>query len=628
MSLIRLRDVSLSYGHASLLDNIQLAIEKGERVCLLGRNGQGKSSLLKIIAQVIEPDTGALEYTPGLQIAMLAQAVPVGAEKKSVFSVVVDGLGEAGQLILAYHELLNLAQLAPDDLLVNERLHRVHDAFDQTYGWGLQNQVEKTITRLDLDSDACFGSLSGGLKRRVLLAQALVSQPDILLLDEPTNHLDVESIQWLEQFLLQYDGTLIFVSHDRRFLKNLATRIVELDRGHITSCPGDYATYLKRKAEALSSEGKQQSNFDKKLAQEEVWIRQGVKARRTRNEGRVRKLEAMREERQQRRALMGKAHLKTQEAASSGKVVIEAKDISYRYDEAWIIRHFSTVMMRGDKIGILGANGCGKTTLLNLLLDQLEPTEGSVHHGTKLKISYFDQLRQRLDDDKSVLDNFAEGQSHVEINGKPQHVLGYLSRFLFSPEQARSPVKALSGGEKNRLLLAKLLAESMNVLVLDEPTNDLDLETLEILESMLVDYTGTLLLVSHDRDFLNNVVTSTLVFEGQNNIGEYVGGYDDWVRQRPKPAKKESVAAKPKEKQPQPAPAVKKISYQEQKELKTLPKKIEQLEKAIQKLHDAMGEPEYYQQDQAKIREHGQVLAEKEAALDKAYQRWELLDGL
>jgi ABC transport system ATP-binding/permease protein len=624
MSLIRLRNVCLSYGGPLLLDHIQLGIDKRERVCLLGRNGQGKSSLLKVIAGEIKPDSGEVEYQEGLKIAVLPQAVPEN-DKQSVFAVVIDGLGEKGELILAYHELLNLAQQAPDDSLINERLYRVQDALNHENAWGLENQVEKVISQMNLNGDDRFGDLSGGFKRRVLLAQALVSEPDVLLLDEPTNHLDIDSIHWIENFLLQFNGTLVFVTHDRRFLQRLATRIIELDLGQLTSWPGDYQTYLTKRAELASADAKHQSEFDKKLAKEEVWVRQGIKARRTRNEGRVRKLEAMRQERSQRRSAIGNANLKTQGTQASGRKVVETKHVSFLYQDEAIIKDFSTTVMRGDKIGIIGPNGCGKTTLLNMLLGKLKPTEGSVTEGTQLQVAYFDQLREQLDDEKTVLDNFAEGQSHIDINGSSVHVLGYLSQFLFSPAQSRSPVKALSGGEKNRLLLAKLLSKPSNVLVLDEPTNDLDLETLELLESMLVDYTGTILLVSHDRDFLNNVIMSSMVFEGEAKVTEYVGGYDDWIRQRPVPkkAKAEIKKEKPQKKEPQ-----KKMSFDEKKELKSLPKKIERLEAKVAELQKQMATPEFYQQSQEQIQKVTIELEGIESELEKAYERWSYLDEL
>jgi ABC transport system ATP-binding/permease protein len=621
MSLIRLRNICLNYGGPELLNKVQFSLDKGERVCLIGRNGQGKSTFLNVLAKTIEPDAGEVEYQQGLNVAVLPQSVP-GYEDKSVFAVVVDGLGEVGQLMLDYHEICQRAEVAPDDTAIHQRLSHLQASLDQHHAWGQNTQVEKVISLLKLTADDHFGQLSGGLKRRVLLAQALVDEPDVLLLDEPTNHLDIDAIAWLENFLLQYKGTLIFVTHDREFLQRLATRIIELDLGELTSWPGDYKTYLGKKAMALLAREKEQANFDKKLAQEEVWIRQGIKARRTRDEGRVRKLEAMRKTRSERPSVVGNAALRTQDVKRSGRLVVDAKAMSYHYDNdnQLIINDFSTRIVRGDKIGIIGPNGCGKTTLLNLLLGELKPTVGSVRLGTQLEIAYVDQLRGQLDDNKSVLDNLAQGRSHIEFNGGSQHALGYLSRFLFSPQQSRSAVRSLSGGEKNRLLLAKILSKPSNILVLDEPTNDLDLETLALLESMLVDYSGTLLLVSHDRAFLNNVATSTMVFEGDGRIAEYVGGYDDWLRQRPKPATVEKKV-KPKIIKP-------KDPQKARRELNQLPQKIEKLEKAVERLHEAMSAPGFYQQAPSEIEKKTSELAALEKKREEAYQRWDELEKL
>ncbi len=624
MALLNLRDICVSYGGPLLLDHVNFQINAGERLCLIGRNGEGKSTLMKLIAGEIVADDGLIECSQSIKIAKLAQEVPQNIEQ-SVYEVVAAGLGHVGQLLSDYHEVLSQLEAGEDVL---DQLEKVQHELESHDGWLLQQRVDSVLTRLDLDAELSFAGLSGGLKRRVLLAQALVTEPDLLLLDEPTNHLDIASIDWLEAFLLGYKGALLFVTHDRMLLQKLATRMIELDRGQLTSWPGDYHAYLRHKEEMLDAEASQRAKFDKKLAKEEVWIRQGIKARRTRNEGRVRELEALRKQAGERRMRSGTAKIQMQEAIRSGKLVVEVENVSFEYPEKICMRNFSTTIIRGDKIGIIGPNGSGKTTLLQILLGKLEPQSGRVELGTRLQVAYFDQLRSQLDEEKSVQDNVAENGDELMIDGKPRHVMGYLQDFLFSPERVRTPVKALSGGERNRLLLAKLFTKPANVLVMDEPTNDLDVETLELLESRLVAYTGTLLLVSHDRVFLNNVVTSTLVLEGEGQISEYVGGYDDWLRQRPQietkapvKEKKSQVAAKPESNKPV------KLSYKEQQELEALPQLIESLEKEQEALNQAMADPGFYKKEVDVIAESSSRLSAISDELAKAYSRWEILDA-
>ena len=529
MAGLQLREVTFSYGGANLLEGVSLQIQPGERIGLLGRNGAGKSTLLKLLEGSLKADSGNIERSPGLVITRLEQEVPTGTDD-TVFDRVAAGLGPQGLLLAqAVHFAAHAHAGSP---VSQAELDQLHLELDPERAWKLQHQIENAIERIGLEATARFETLSSGLKRRVLLAQALVSEPDILLLDEPTNHLDIDAIRWLEEFLLREQRTLVFVTHDRIFLQRLATRIVEVERARLFDWTCDYATFLVRKEAALAAEAQQEALFDKKLAVEETWIRQGIKARRTRNEGRVRALERMREERRKRRTQLGNVRLQAQDAERSGNIVIAAQDISHRFGECVVLQDFKTTIYRGDKVGILGPNGSGKTTLLRILLGQLKPERGTVRHGTNLQVAYFDQLRAQLDPDKSAIENVADGKESVLINGRPRHVIGYLHDFLFSGDRARSLVRYLSGGERNRLLMARLFTAPANVLVLDEPTNDLDAETLELLEELLVDFSGTLLLVSHDRAFLNNVVTSTLVFEGSGQVKEYVGGYDDWVRQR------------------------------------------------------------------------------------------------
>ena len=627
MPLITLNAVDFSVGGPLLLDKVDLAIEPGERIALIGRNGAGKSTLLKLLAGELKPDDGDMRVESGRCVTRLEQEVPQGASG-SVFDVVAEGLGDAGALLARYHHLIH------EEPIDTDALAEVQTQIEAVQGWSLDSRVEETLQRLDLDGDADFARLSGGMKRRVLLARALVSEPDLLLLDEPTNHLDIAAIDWLEGFLKQWSGALIFVTHDRRFLRALATRIVEIDRGSLTSWPGDWENYLRRKEERLNAEAQENARFDKMLAQEEVWIRQGIKARRTRDEGRVRRLKAMRSERAERREQVGKVRMDIADGQSSGKKVIDANAVSFSHGDKTLVRDFDTTILRGDRIGLIGPNGSGKTTLLKLLLGELQPDAGEIKQGTQLKIAYFDQYRATLREDWNAMENVAEGSDTVEIGGSKKHVLGYLQDFLFTPERARAPITRLSGGERNRLLLAKLFAQPSNLLVMDEPTNDLDVETLELLEELLADYPGTLLLVSHDRDFLDNVVTSTIVMEGGGRIGEYVGGYSDWLRQRPvtpvgavigntKPTPAPEAASPP----PPPALAKKKLGYKEARELEALPGRIEALENEVAERTQRMNDPSYFQRDAANVNADNAALADAQAALDAAYLRWQALEA-
>ena len=623
MPLITLQNVDYSVGGPLLLERVDLSIEPGERIALIGRNGAGKSTLLKLLAGEIKPDDGEVRVESGRRIARLEQEVPAGAHG-SVFDVVAAGLGELGALLAEFH---HLAHADPVDM---DALSQVQGRIESAHGWSLDQRVTEALERLSLDGDAEFARLSGGMKRRVLLARALVSAPDLLLLDEPTNHLDIAAIDWLESFLKQWNGALVFVTHDRRFLRALATRIVEIERGQVTSWPGDWDNYQRRREERLNAEVQENARFDKMLAQEEVWIRQGIKARRTRDEGRVRRLKAMRSERMARRELTGNVRMDLAQAESSGKKVIEAKDVSFAHGDLCLVRDFSTTILRGDRIGLIGPNGSGKTTLLKLLLGELQPDAGEVRSGTQLQVAYFDQYRAALREDWNAMENVAEGRDFVEVGGKRKHVLGYLQDFLFTPERARAPITRLSGGERNRLLLARLFAQPSNLLVMDEPTNDLDVETLELLEELLADYPGTLLLVSHDREFLDNVVTSTVVMEGDGQIGEYVGGYNDWLRQRPAAQAAAAVGAKADvaTAAATPSPVAKrKLSYKDARDLEQLPLRIEALEARIGALTERMHDPAFYQRDSAEIAAHGAELASTQAELDVAYARWMKLEA-
>jgi ABC transport system ATP-binding/permease protein len=592
MALLSLRNVSLAFGGPRLLDQVELQIEPGERVCLLGRNGEGKSSLLRLIRGEIEPDEGQVIRQQGLRVSFLPQDVP-RERTGTIADQVAEGLDDSDH-----------------------------------HATGSDHRVQAVISRMGLDPDARFEDLSSGMKRRVLLAQSLVSEPDILLLDEPTNHLDIDAIRWLEGFLPRAGGTLIFVTHDRVFLEKLATRIVELDRGQLYDWACDYPTFLKRREEVLHAEARQQGLFDKRLAQEEVWIRKGVEARRTRNEGRVRALKAMREQRLKRRDRTGTARIQAQEAERSGTLVIDAKGVGFGYGGDPVIQDLTTTITRGDKIGIIGPNASGKTTLIRLLLGEITALSGTIRHGTRLEIAYFDQLKATLDEEKTVQQNVSDYDT-IPINGQPRHVIGYLQDFLFAPERSRSLVKYLSGGERSRLLLAKLFTKPSNLLVLDEPTNDLDVETLELLESLLVEYQGTVLLVSHDRAFLNDVVTSTLSIEADGRVREYDGGYDDYMRQRsaelpPEPKSPAAAGNLPAS----PATARRKnLSFKERRELESLPSRIEQLESEIRGLHESMASPAYYKQDGAAIAQTKGRVAELEQELAVAFERWEALEG-
>jgi ATP-binding cassette subfamily F protein uup len=623
--LLRFRDLSLNLGSTVLLERAELTIDRGERVCVIGRNGAGKSTLLRLLDGQMQADEGEFQREPGLKVARLAQDVPPG-EPGSVFDVVARGLGEAGQVLAQYHALIASGS---EDMTSLGRLQTRIEALD---AWTLDQRVHETLSRVELPADAAFSSLSGGLKRRALLAQALVSDPDLLLLDEPTNHLDIESIAWLEAFLLSFAGAIVFVTHDRAFLQRLATRIVELDRGWLTSWPGDYANYLRRKEERRHAEAQANAQFDKVLAQEEAWIRQGIEARRTRNQGRVERLMQLRREFSQRRNEAGKAKIAITEAQSSGKLVVEARAVRFSRGERVIVRGLDTVILRGEKIGIIGPNGAGKTTLIQLLLGQLAPDEGELRVGSNLQIAYFDQLRAGLDENAPVFENLGEGKDFIEVGGQQRHVMSYLQDFLFTPDRARSPTRILSGGERSRLLLARLFAKPSNLLVLDEPTNDLDIETLELLEDKLTEYDGTVLMVSHDRAFLNNVVTRCLAFEGGGRIGDYVGGYDDWLRQRPQPsagtagnppAKPAAAAAPSPGSRNAPAPPSKSLSAKEWRELEQLPARIDTLEKQQAELAGQLSAA----RGMAAAQSVQSELTKVADALAQAYARWEALEA-
>ncbi len=641
MVLVRLKGVSLAFGNQVLLDKVDLDINAGERVCVLGRNGEGKSTLLKILNKQIKPDEGLVQHGDTLKVAALQQELPV-TDPQTVYEVVASGLGELGTTISEYHEEVLKGEHV--DLAKLERLQHIIEAND---GWLWQQKVDSILDRLDLPGDAAFDSMSGGWQRRVMLAQALVSEPDLLILDEPTNHMDIATIRWLEEQLVQFKGTLLFISHDRAFVQALSTRIIELDRGSIYSWKGTYQGFLDHQEQRLAAEEVQNALFDKRLAEEEVWIRQGVKARRTRNEGRVERLKEMRQQRSQRRERQGNVSLAMNSAESSGKMVFELDDVSFGFDlvgkdgeetlRKEIVRNFTTVVMRGDRIGLVGPNGAGKSTVMKLLLEQLKPESGSIKVGTKLDVAYFDQSRSLLDLEKSVAENVGDGKDEVEVGGRSRHILGYLQDFLFEPARARTPVKSLSGGERNRVLLAKLFLKPCNLLIMDEPTNDLDVETLELLEEKLVEYEATLLLVSHDRAFLDNVVTQLWVFDGNGNIDEQVGGYSDWeirdkamkaefdaaVKAGAKKAKapsqaKSQKAAAPVEKK---APA-KKLSYKLQRELDELPKQIEALEAKQAELGEETGSAEFYQKDSDYVAAKLEELQTLEQQLEVLEERW------
>lgn len=632
MAYITLRDVQLAFGGPALLDGANFNLERGERVCLIGRNGEGKSTLLKLIEGSLLPDSGEVSLQNGITISMLAQDVPMDSGK--VADIVADGAGEASEVLRAYHEASEACVLG--DMEACDRMGHLQHQMDQLDGWALETKVNSILSKMGLDPEADLADLSGGRKRRVLLARALLTQPDVLLLDEPTNHLDVESIEWLEKFLLEQNNlTLLFISHDRAFVDSIATRIVELDRGILRSYEGNYSRYLDLKAQQLEAEEKQNALFEKKLAEEEAWIRQGIKARRTRNEGRVRALKELREESKARRFQQGKVNMSTQEAQRSGKLVFEIEHLSVKFgDNAPIINDFSALVMRGDRIGLVGDNGVGKTTLIKAILGEIEHG-GTVKTGTQLEIAYFDQLRNVLDLEKSVKDNVSEGSDHVDVNGQRRHIYSYLQDFLFSPERARTPVKALSGGERNRILLAKLLLKPSNLIVMDEPTNDLDMVTLELLEEMLAEYKGTLLLISHDRAFMDNVVTSIWVFDGKGNIDEYVGGYQDYLEQRPDQTvvdqkmavKKAQAKAEAAVTPVAPAPK-KKLSYKDQRELEMLPAEIEALEKEQAELSDKLADGSWFVTDAAAATKASERLGEIDEILLEKMERWDQLENM
>src|SRR3990167_5475503 len=623
MPLLRLDNVSLAYGHLPLLAHVDFQIEPGERVCLVGRNGTGKSTMLRAITGVALPDDGEIWRQDTLRIGHLEQEVPADTEQ-TVFEMVAAGLGELGALLTEYHHVTRQAGAGEPSSL--KRLADLHARIDALDGWDIGRKVETVLTRLGLPADERLADCSGGIRRQVMLARALVSEPDLLLLDEPTNHLDITAITWLEKFLLAYRGSLIFITHDRTFLKHLATRIIELDRGKLTSFPGDFDSYLRKKEGMLEIEERAAAKFDRKLAEEEAWIRQGIKARRTRNEGRVRALQAMRRERGQRLETQGKAGFGIDAGVLSGKLVVDLRRVSFNYGDNLIIRDLSTRILRGDRVGIIGPNGSGKSTLLRLILGEMAPTGGQVVMGTRLQVAYFDQQRGRLNPEKTVRENMSEGSDTITVKGRSRHVIGYLKDFLFPPDRIDSPVKALSGGERNRLLLAKIFTRSVNIMVLDEPTNDLDVDTLELLEDLLADYAGTLLLVSHDRTFLDNVVTSTLVFEGEGKVGEYVGGYEDWARQRIAAERTEAPKRASAPIEDKRGNGTRKLSYKEQRELEALPGKIESLEAERSQLHKLMGDGGFYKQPGDKITAAIGRLEAITSELEECYARWESLD--
>lgn len=624
MPLIRLDKVSVAFGDKPLLEEVEFQIDPGERVALVGLNGAGKSTMLKVVAKHILPDSGQLWIDPACRVAELPQAMPA-ADERRVYDVVAGGLAEIKCLRDAYD-----AKLEEGDM---EGLERLQHQIEELDGWHLEQRVQRVVEQLALPADKLMSELSGGWRRRAALGAALVQEPDLLLLDEPTNHLDVETIEWLEEQLLSYRGGLLFISHDRALVDKLATRIIELDRGALTSFPGNYSSYQQQKAKLLEDEATQNALFDKRLQQEEAWIRQGIKARRTRNEGRVRALKTMRKEHQERRQRQGKAAFSVEEAKRSGKLVAELTGVSMAYAEKQLISGLDLVVQRGDRIGLIGPNGSGKSTLLNILLGQLQPQQGDVRLGTKMEVAYFDQLRGQLDGEKSVIDNIAEGRESITLNGKSRHLISYLGDFLFSPERARTPVKALSGGESNRVMLAKLFSMPANILVLDEPTNDLDIETLELLEEILLAFEGTVLLVSHDRAFLDNVVTSTVVFEGEGKVSEYVGGYNDWLRQRPAPVaavveksvkttKQEGTAKAPEVKK------AKKLSYKLQREFDELPATVEKLELAIEDVQAQIAASGFYEQDHTEVTKTLQLLQQQEEELEQLMERWVELEEM
>ena len=627
MPLLRLDKTSLHYGTQVLLDAVDLSIRRGEKLGLLGRNGAGKTSLLKILAGEIAPDSGERWLRPGARLARLEQTLPQGDDIR-VFDVVASGLAETGQLLSTYHRLTGDANADLD------RLAQVQQQLESVDGWSLQQRVETTLSQLDLPADTAMRELSGGWRRRVALARSLVAEPDILLLDEPTNHLDIPAIEWLQEQLRSFRGALVLITHDRRFLQGVVDHIAELDRGHLTLWRGDYRGFLQHREQQLAAEQRADALFDKKLAQEEVWIRQGIKARRTRNEGRVRALKAMREQRRQRRERQGSAGFGVESAGQSGKIVAELQGVSHAFGEQVILRDFSTVVQRGDRIGIVGPNGVGKSTLVKILLGELQPDRGKVIAGTRLEVAYSDQLRGHLDPQQNLIDNVCGGQDFIEIHGRRRHAISYLGDFLFSPDRTRTPVSALSGGEQNRAVLAKLFSRPANLLVLDEPTNDLDIETLELLEEILLDFDGTVLLVSHDREFMDNVVTSLLVLEGDGVVSEHAGGYSDWEARgfslAAAAAQEEAKAADAERGSTQrtaPQPSPRKLSYKERRELEGLPARIEALEQQQSELEQVTSSPQFYAGDHAEVEQVLAQLAAVQLELETTFERWAELEG-
>ncbi|MFA6217801.1 MAG: ATP-binding cassette domain-containing protein [Candidatus Omnitrophota bacterium] len=628
MALISLQGITLKFSGPLIFDGLSFQLESGERVALLGRNGAGKTTLMKVMAGQLAVDDGEVIFQKGIQVTHLPQEVPVDM-KGSVYDIVLSGLGERAALLSKYHALTHRLHTEHTPELLKQ-LDVLQAELDHTNSWDVNNHVENVITRMKLDGESDFQSLSGGQKRRVLLARALVIKPEVLLLDEPTNHLDIDSINWLEEFLSNYPGTVFFVTHDRMFMTHLATRIIELDRGRIYSWQCDYKTFLERKQAALDIDEAAWGHFDKKLAEEEIWIRRGVKARRCRNEGRVKALERLREEKKTQRKQEGQVRMRAQNSILSGHRVIKAFQLGFGYGDKCLIKDFSTQIMRGDKIGLIGPNGSGKTTLLRILMGKLTPQRGTVTLGTNLEVAYYDQLREQLDEDRTVAENVNNAGDTIIINGKPKHVLGYLQEFLFAPERSLTQVKVLSGGERNRLFLARLFSKPSNVLVMDEPTNDLDIETLELLEELLLEYQGTLILVSHDRAFLNNVVTSTIVMEGEGEINEYPGGYDDWLSQcKPKaalePPKIKAIKEPVKKKKPI---VQRKLNQKEQKELDSLPAKIEKIEEEQEVIYNLLADFNFYQRDPTEVERVKTRSASLSDELQKAYQRWEYLEEL
>jgi ABC transport system ATP-binding/permease protein len=629
MPLLRLEEISLAYGHIPLLASVNFQIDDGERVCLVGRNGAGKTTLLRVITGAVTPDKGDIWRKDTLRVAHLEQEVPPDTDQ-TIFEVVAGGLGELGSLLTDYHQMTHQAGL---DRAALHGLAQLQTRIETLGGWNINQKVATVLTRLSLPGDKRLSDCSGGIRRQVMLARALVCEPDLLLLDEPTNHLDINAIIWLESYLVNFQGALIFITHDRSFVRRLATRIIELDRGKLISFPGNYDAYLRRKDELFEIEERAIAKFDKKLAEEEAWIRQGIKARRTRNEGRVRGLHALRREKAQRLEAQNKARFGIDAGNLSGRLVVDVRRVSFRYDDHWIVRDWSVRILRGERVGVLGPNGSGKSTLLRLILGELKPTSGEVVLGTRLQVAYFDQHRRMLDLEKTVRENMSDSD-YVFVKGRSRHVIGYLKDFLFAPERIDSPVKSLSGGERNRLLLAKIFTRSANMIALDEPTNDLDVDTLELLEDLLADYEGTLLLVSHDRTFLDNVVTSTLVFEGNGKFGEYAGGYEDWERyQRPIPVLAEAQKAvkinpQATAEKDKTSDTPRKLTYKEQRERQNLPDRIEALEAEQGELHKLMGEADFYRQPGDKIAASIERLETVKRELEDCYERWQFLESV